>query len=178
VNATGRPHAHPLQQVVAALRVLGIGEAADRPDEYVRVLKSTTNATFKKFIKVIVNKYDSSYLRAPTDDDIMPILAFNEDRGFPGCTSSLHCRHWELNGSQKSAAGQHKGRSGKRSIVLETVCDHDPRVWHVFADSPESNNDINVLKQSHSFSRVVRCEWPPRHLSYEVNGRRYTPGGA
>jgi len=47
VNATGRPQAHPLQKCVAALRVLSNGEAADRPDEYVRLSNSTTNAAIK-----------------------------------------------------------------------------------------------------------------------------------
>jgi len=166
VNATGRPQAHPLQKVVAVLRVLGNGEAADRPDEYVRLLRSTTNAAVKSFIESIVNKYESTYLRAPTDEDITRILAFNEHQGLPGCIGSLDGSHWEWHGCPKSAAGQHKCRSGKRSIVLETVCDHDLWVWHVFAGSPGGSNDINVLKQSPLFSRVVRGEWPPRHFSF------------
>jgi len=174
VNATGRPQAHPLQKVVAALRILSNGEAADRPDQYVRLSKSTTNAIVKSFIEFIVNKYESTYLRPPRDEDITRILAFNKDRGLPGCMGSLDCSHWEWHGCPKSAAGQHKGRSGKRSIVLETVCDHDLWVRHVFAGSPGSNNDTNVLKQRPLFYRVVRGEWPPRHVSFEVMGRRYT----
>ena len=93
MNATGRPHAHPLEQVVAALRVLGIGEAADRPDEYVRLSKSTTSAAVKNFIEVIVNNYESAYLRALTYEDITRILAFNKNRGLPGCIGSLDCSH-------------------------------------------------------------------------------------
>jgi len=125
VNATGRPQAHPLQNVVAALRVLGNGEAADRPDEYVRLSKSTTNAAVKNFIEFIFNKYESTYLRAPAVEDITHILSFNKDRGSPGYIVSLDCSHWDWRGCPKSAAGQHKGRSGKRSIVLETEYDHD-----------------------------------------------------
>jgi len=37
VNSKGRPQAHPRQKFGAALRVLGNGEAADLPDEYVRL---------------------------------------------------------------------------------------------------------------------------------------------
>ena len=93
VNATGRPQAHRLQTVVASPRVLGNGEAADRPDEYVRLSKSTTNAAVESFIEFIVNKYESTYVRAPTNEDIARILAFNEDRGLPGCIGSLDCSH-------------------------------------------------------------------------------------
>jgi len=34
VNATGRQQSHPIQNLVAALRVLGYGKSYDRPDEY------------------------------------------------------------------------------------------------------------------------------------------------
>jgi len=93
VNATGRPQALPLQNIVAALRVPGNGEAADRPDEYVRLSKSTTSAAVKNFIEVIVNNYESAYLRALTYEDITRILAFNKNRGLPGCIGSLDCSH-------------------------------------------------------------------------------------
>jgi len=41
VNATGRLQSHPIQKLVAALRVLGYGEAYDRPYEYCRLSRST-----------------------------------------------------------------------------------------------------------------------------------------
>jgi len=114
------------------------------------------------------------YLCAQTEEDITGILAFNKDRGFPGYIGSLDCSHEELHGCQKAAAGQHKCRSGKRTIVLETVCDHDLWVWHISAGSPRRDNDLNVLKQCHLLSCVLRGEWPPRHVSFQVNGRTYS----
>jgi len=149
VNATGRPQAHPLQKDVAALRVLGNGVAADRPDEYVRLSKSTTNAAVKSFIEFIVNKNKSTYLRAPTNENITSTLAYNKDRCLPGCIGSLDCSHWEWHGCPKSAARQHKGRSGKWSIVLETVCDHDLWVWHVFTGSPGIYPSYSFLVRHH-----------------------------
>jgi len=106
VNVTGRPQAHPVQKFV---RFLSNGEAADSPEEYVRLEKSTTNAALKNFIKFIVNKYDSTYLRALTDQDITRILTFNKDRALASCIGSLDCSHWEWHGCPKSAAGQHEG---------------------------------------------------------------------
>jgi len=75
--------------------VLGNGDAADRLDEYVRLLRSTTNVAVKSFIEFIVNKYESTYLRAPKNEEITRILAFNKDCGFPGCIGSLECSHWK-----------------------------------------------------------------------------------
>jgi len=74
---------HALPTVVAALRVLGDGEAADGPDNNFRMKKSTTNASVKSFIEIIVHKYESTYLRESTDEDITRILASNKDREFP-----------------------------------------------------------------------------------------------
>ena len=124
---------------------------ADRLDEYVRLLKSITNVAVKSFIELIVNNYESTYPRAPKDEKSTGILAFNKEWGFPGCIGSLECSHWKWHGCPKSATGQHKGRSDKRTIVLETVCDHDLWVWQIFACSLGSNNDLNVLKQSPFF---------------------------
>jgi len=146
----------------------------DRPDEDVRLSKSTTNAAVKYFIEFIIHKYESTYLATPTVKDIARILAFNKELGLPDCLGSLECSHGEWHGYLKLAAGQHMGRSGKSSIVPEMVCNHDLWVWHVFAGSPVSNNDIKFLKQSPLLSHVVRGEWPPRPLSFQVNGRRYT----
>jgi len=53
-NATGRPQAHPLQKVVAALRALRNRAAADRANKYVRFSKCTINITVKSFIMFIV----------------------------------------------------------------------------------------------------------------------------
>eukprot|EP00168_Porphyra_purpurea_P011004 TRINITY_DN2759_c0_g1_i8.p1 TRINITY_DN2759_c0_g1~~TRINITY_DN2759_c0_g1_i8.p1 ORF type:complete len:248 (-),score=41.62 TRINITY_DN2759_c0_g1_i8:796-1539(-) len=174
VNATGRPQVHPLQQVFAALRVLGHGESTDRPDEYARLSKSTINAAVVHFIDFIVIKYEATYQRTPEKDDLERILASNEARGLPGFIDSFDCSHWEWHGCPRAPAGQHQGHKRKPTIVLETVCDHDIWIWHIFAGSPETNNDMNVLKQSPPFLRVVRGEWPPSAMNFFVNGRTYS----
>jgi len=44
-------------------------------------------------------------------------------------------------------------------------------VCNIFAGILVSKKDINVLKHSPLFSCVVRGEWPPRHLSFQIKGR-------
>jgi len=41
INATGRPQAHILRMLVAAICVLACRESYDRADEYVRLSRST-----------------------------------------------------------------------------------------------------------------------------------------
>lgn len=93
---------------------------------------------------------------------------------------SLDCSHWEWPGCYKAAAGQHKGRSGERTVVLETVCAHDLWARHIFASATGSNNDVTVLQQSPSFLLVVCDGRPPLHYSSQVYIRTgsclYFPG--
>ena len=51
INATGKLQAHPLQKVVAAFRVIAYGEAADRADEYVRLVKREVSGWMRCFTR-------------------------------------------------------------------------------------------------------------------------------
>jgi len=148
VNATGQPQAHPLQKLVAAFRVLAYGESNDRAEEYVRLSRSTIALAVKLFTEFMVDELGPHYLRPRTPPEIEKILARNAERGLPGCLGSLDCSHWEWSSCPKARAGTYQGRDGRRSIVIEAICDEDTWIYHIFAGSPGSLNDINVLYQS------------------------------
>jgi len=69
INATGLLQAHPLQQFVAAFRVIAYGEAADRSDEYVRLSRSTVAQAAKLLLEFIVRRWESTYLRRPNQSE-------------------------------------------------------------------------------------------------------------
>jgi len=95
ISATGKLQARPLQMIVAALRFIACGKAADRADEYVR-LSRTTIATSNKFLKdFIVKQWGPIYLRRPNQDELKQIMQRNKKRRVPGCIGSLDCCHWE-----------------------------------------------------------------------------------
>ena len=94
VNATGRPKAHPLQNLVAAFRVLGYGKSCDHEDEYVRLSSSTISRTVTLITEFRVDEFSPRYLRPPTTSEIGTILALNAERGLPvlgfeNCTTQL-----------------------------------------------------------------------------------------
>jgi len=174
VNATGQPQAHPLQKLVAVFRVLAYGESYDRADEYVRLSRSTIATAVKLFTEFMVDDFGPLYLRPPTRREIESILARNAERGLPGCLGWLDCSHWEWSSCPKARAGTYQGRDGRRSIVIEAICDEDTWIYHIFAGSPGSLNGINVLYQSPMYMDVVTWEWPPRDFSFTVNGNTRT----
>jgi len=174
VNATGRPQAHPLQKLVAVFRVLGYGESCDRADEYVRLSSSTISRAVTLFTEFMVDEFSSRYLRPPTRAEIGNILGRNAERGLPGCLGSLDCSHWQWSACPKGRAGTYQGRNGQRSIVIEAICDEDTWIYHIFAGSPGSLNDINVLYQSPLYMDVITGKWPPRDFPFTVNGNTRT----
>ena len=68
----------------------------------------------------------------------------------------------------------YQGRNGQRSTVIEAICDEDTWIYNIFASSPGSLNDINVMYQSPLYMDVITGKWPPRHCPFTVNGNTRT----
>ena len=169
VNATGQPQSSTLAKLSAALRVLAYGEASDRPDEYVRLSESTINETVRRFARFVVDKFKPVYLRKPTRADLERIMKEYEEAGFPGCMGCVDCSHWQWASCPVAQHGQYQGKSGKRTIVMETVADKDLYLWHFFCGLPGAMNDLNVMAFSPLFHSMIAGTFPPP-IPYTVNG--------
>lgn len=174
VNATGRIQAHPLQKLVAAFRVLAYGEAADRADEYCRISRTTIDLAVKKLIDFVCAEYGAAYLRSPNDAEIAHLLKRISERGMPGCIGSLDCSQWEWKNCPKGHAGMYQNRKGRRSVVMDTVCDENLYIWHLFVGCPGSMNDLNVMQQSPLYQSITAGDWPPRSSTFTANGKTRT----
>lgn len=148
INTSGRPQAYALRKVVAAFRVLAYGEAADRPDEYLRLAKSTTAFATQMLVDHLVDNYEADYLRPPNEQELAHCLDRNAQRGMPWCMGSIDSSHWAWHMCPKALAGQYQGYKKRRSVVMETVCDEDLYIWHFIVGPPGSHNDLNVCGQS------------------------------
>jgi len=89
----------------------------------------------------------------------------------PGCIGAIDCAHWQWIKCPKALARQYHDRKGKRSAVIESVCDEDTYIWHFFILAPGSFNEKNVLASSPLMLDVNAGVWPPPILSYTLNGR-------
>jgi len=174
INATGRLQAHPLQKVVASFRVIAYEEAPDRTDEYVRLSASTIAMSVRELMRFFVDEFGPSYLRPPTPEELQRILTRNAERRMPGCMGSLDCSHWEWRNCPTALAGMYQNRHGKRSVVMETVCDKNFWIRHLFVGCPGSHNDLNVMHVSPLYLSVTNGEWPPRTFSYTADGTTRT----
>jgi len=171
INATGRLQSYPIQNLLAALRVLGNGEPYDCPDEYYLLSPSTIAEATRRLTHLIGDKWEATYLRRPTEDELKHILTRNAARGMPGCIGSIDCTHWQWLKCPNALAGQYHDHKGKRSVVVESICDEDTYIWHFFIGAPGSYNAMNVLTCSSLMRDVNANVWPPRNINYTLNGR-------
>ena len=171
-DCTGKRGPSTVQLVTAALRMLAYGAAADATDEYCRVSESTVRVALRRVAAAIVTKYEATYLRSPTKDDIDVILKENANRGFPGMIGSLDCMHWYWAKCPRAWAGQMTGKDGKPSMVLEAVATSDLWIWHCFFSVAGSCNDLNVLDRSPLLHKIYNGD--KYDCSYVVNGTMRT----
>ena len=83
--------------------------------------------------------------------------------------------HWEWKNCPVAWKCQNtRGDHGKPTIILEAVASRDLWIWHAFFGIAGSNNDLNVLNQSHVFADVLNGVAPA--VQYEVNGNAYHMG--
>jgi len=174
INATGRPQAHPLQKLFAAIRVLASGEAYDRGDENVRLSRSTIAVAVDKFVRFIIQRFGPEYLRPPNDAELNDILQRNAARGMPGCIKSMDCSQWQWRACPTALAGQFQNYKGRRTIVTETVCDESTYISNFYIGCAGSQNDINVLRTSPLYHNIVSGAWPPRDKPFTLNRRTRT----
>ncbi|XP_051222142.1 uncharacterized protein [Lolium perenne] len=82
------------QKISAAMRVIAYDIPVDYTDEYLRIGEDTTTESVRRFARMIIKLYGSTYLRAPNEDDTKWLMEINEKRGWPGMLGSLDCMHW------------------------------------------------------------------------------------
>ncbi|XP_057523881.1 uncharacterized protein LOC130803698 [Amaranthus tricolor] len=171
IDATCRKGLSALQKCTAALRMLAYGVAANQVDEYLQISESTAREALTHITKGIINQFGQHYLRKPTPQDLTRLLAFSEERGFPGMIGSVDCMHWEWKNCPAAWKGQYQGRAGVATLILEAVANHDLWIWHAFFWMPGSYNDLNVLYRSPLLVNLFEGRAPP--VNFTVNGNQY-----
>ena len=100
-------------------------------------------------------------LGRPIVQDVERLMEIGERRGFPGMLGSVDCMYWHWEKCPYAWKGMYtRGDHGVPTIILEAVASHDRWIWHAFFGVAGSNNDINVLNQSHLFVEQLRGEAP------------------
>jgi len=118
-----------------------------------------------------VDKWEQTYLRCSTEEDLKHLVFRNAANDMPGCVGSIDCTYWQSFKCPKAFAGQYHDRKDKSSVVIERVCDQDTYICHFVFGAPGSHNKKNVLASSPLMLDVSAGLWPPRNIKYTLNGR-------
>jgi len=79
--------------VVAAVRAIAYGEAANRADEHMRLSGNVIAQSAKILIEYIVERWGSTYLRRPNQEELKISMERNKEPGMSGCMGFLDCCH-------------------------------------------------------------------------------------
>ena len=94
-NATSQLGLSGLQKCTTSMCIKAYGIASNVPDDYVRLASSISMLSLKIFVRAIIAKYESTYLRQSTGKDLEKQVAINTECGWPGMFASLDCMHHE-----------------------------------------------------------------------------------
>jgi len=96
----------------------------------------------------IIGKREPTYLRRPNTEDLEHIFMCNAACSMPCCMGSIYCTHWTWAKCPMALAGKYNDHTGEISIFIETACDEDLYIWHLFVGFPGAYNDKNVVAAS------------------------------
>jgi len=146
------------------------GTSADEIDESYQMSETVASNSLKDFCRLIVRLLGEEYLnRNPTELEKREILNLNKKRGFPGMFGSWDCKHFKWDKCPVRLSGQHKGKGGGKTLVLEAVADPNLYVWFSFFGEPGSLNDINILDKSPILGDIISQKINTKVDPYIIN---------
>lgn len=92
---------------------------------------STALQILKEFARFVVVEFDDK-LDFPAFSQCLFIERMMRLRGFQRCLGSIDCTHWYWENCPKNYEGIYRGKSGRKSMVLEGIYDYRGRVIHAF----------------------------------------------
>jgi len=170
-DALKKPGISPLVRLVGCLRMLRYGLPADILDENIQISRSVLMDSVKQFCRLIKKEFGAQYLnRCPTPEEKQQMLLSMANRGYPGAFASWDCKHLVWGLCPQEEQGQHKGKEGKCTMILEAIADADTYIWYHFFGEPGSLNDLNVLDKSSIVGSIISGKFDIKVDPYIING--------
>jgi len=169
-DACGRMGASTDQKICAALLQLSSGNAPDQLVHTLRLSEPLLLQAMKRFCSTLIDAFSDTYLRRPSLADAKRINSVYERLGFPGCLGAVDCSGWEWRNCPVALQGQYKGKEGKPTIRMETVCDDKLWTWSMEFGAPGAKNDVSILSQSRFFNDIRTGKWPSFRPSVNIAG--------
>jgi hypothetical protein len=151
-DVRGRYSIAPVAKVLMLLKLVAFGCSPSAFLDYFQMSESTAQQCLLKFCQIISSDDDlqSLYLRKMTRSDARRLSALHKTvHGVVGMIGSLDCMQVGWKNCPAAWQGSKIGKSGKPTIVLEALADHNLWFWHHSFGWPGSLNDINIWNRSY-----------------------------
>jgi hypothetical protein len=112
--------------------VIAYGIPADYTDEYPHIHEDTIIKSVRLLAKTIIWVFGSDYLRSPSEENNIRLMAMNEKRDWLDMLENIDCMHWKWKNCPKEWHDLYCGKSLDPTIVLEAVASHNLWIWHYF----------------------------------------------
>ena len=150
-DVSGRYGIAPVAKVLMAVKLVAYGCSPSAFVDYFQMSHSTARQCLLKFCRIVSSDYDlqSVYARQMSRSDARRLSVLHEAvHGVAGMIGSLDCTHIGWKNCPVAWQGSNSGKSGKPTIVLEALVDHNLWFWHHSFGYPGSLNDINIWNRS------------------------------
>lgn len=77
------------------MRKINYGTTIESVNEYVRVSENTAMKYLKTFCRTVIEKFESEYIRIPTNEELKKYRKKIACVGFLSCIGCLDCSGWE-----------------------------------------------------------------------------------
>ena len=150
-DVSGRYGIAPVAKVLMAVKLVAYGCSPSAFVDYFQMSHSTARQCLLKFCRIVSSDYDlqSVYARQMSRSDARRLSVLHKAvHGAAGMIGSLDCTHIGWKYCPEAWQGLNSGKSGKPTIVLEALVDHNLWFWHHSFGYPGSLNDINIWNRS------------------------------
>ena len=96
-----------------------------------------------------MDEITEKYLRKLTKSDAKKVSELhNNQHGVPGMIGCLDCMHVPWEHCPNYLRGQHVGKEGVPTLVVEASCDYNLFFWHHDFGHAGAVNDLNIWERS------------------------------
>ena len=176
----GTPPTPIALKVLASLRVLALGCSMDGVSLESGVSQPALNKFFHPFMKFMVDKYYTTYVRMPnTATELDVNESIYSCLGLPGCMGSMDGVHFAWDNCPSPYLPLYKGKEGYPTVAYNVTVDHARRVMAVHGAFPGARNDKTIARTDPA---VRTARFHPLYLEhtfnmYDSRGRQMTMSG-
>jgi len=159
-------------KLLASLKVLLFGVSFSAFCDYFQMGESSVREGVSRLARGVVENKEVShnFLRYMTKSDAKNVTMLHETQhGVKGMAGCLDCMDIQWENCLYSLHGQHVGKDGILTLVLEASCDYNLFFWHHEFGHAGAWNDLNIWDWSQSHKSFIDGTFGKIDFDFEIN---------